>query len=133
VGTYLNVHEGPHQIRMEWKPAPLVAGMTVTDEPGIYLAGRFGVRIENTLLIVPYTPEDPYGQGMTDEFGKFLQFESLTLCPIDKRPIIVEELTTEELAWLNDYHQMVFDSLSPHLQPDEVAWLHNACSLLRKQ
>ena len=133
VGTYLNVHEGPHQIRMEWKPAPLVAGMTVTDEPGIYLAGRFGVRIENTLLIVPYTPEDPYSQGMTDEFGKFLQFESLTLCPIDKRPIIVEELTTEELAWLNDYHQMVFDSLSPHLQPDEVAWLHNACSLLRKQ
>ena len=78
VGSYLNVHEGPHQIRMEWKPAPLVAGMTVTDEPGIYLAGRFGVRIENTLLVTPYRET---------EFGQFLQFEPLTLCPIDTTPI----------------------------------------------
>ena len=133
VGTYLNVHEGPHQIRMEWKPAPLVAGMTVTDEPGIYLPGRFGVRIENTLLITPYTPADPYAQGKTDEFGPFLQFESLTLCPIDKRPIIVEELTAEEQAWLNDYHQMVFDRLTPHLSADETDWLRNACAALGKQ
>ena len=130
VGTYLNVHEGPHQIRMEWKPAPLVAGMTVTDEPGIYLPGRFGVRIENTLLIVPYTPADPYAQGRGDEFGAFLQFEPLTLCPIDKRPIIVEELTPEEIAWLNDYHQMTYDRLAPHLTPEEAAWLRNACAPL---
>ncbi|MBP5800280.1 MAG: aminopeptidase P family protein [Prevotella sp.] len=121
VGTYLNVHEGPHQIRMEWKPAPLVAGMTVTDEPGIYLAGKFGVRIENTLLVTPYKET---------EFGKFLQFDSLTLCPIDKTPIIIDMLTQEELDWLNAYHQRIFDTLSPHLAPDEVIWLREACSAL---
>jgi Xaa-Pro aminopeptidase len=121
VGTYLNVHEGPHQIRMEWKPAPLVAGMTVTDEPGIYLAGKFGVRIENTLLVTPYKET---------EFGKFLQFDSLTLCPIDKTPIIIDMLTQEELDWLNAYHQRIFDTLSPHLAPGEVIWLREACSAL---
>ena len=121
VGTYLNVHEGPHQFRMEWKPAPLVEGMTITDEPGIYLPGRCGARVENTLLIVPYKET---------EFGKFLQFESLTLCPIDKRPIIREQLTQEEIDWLNDYHQTVFDRLSPHLDADEVEWLRQACASL---
>ena len=121
VGTYLNVHEGPHQFRMEWKPAPLVSGMTITDEPGIYLPGRCGARTENTLLIVPY---------METEFGQFLQFESLTLCPIDKRPIIADMLQKEEVDWLNDYHQMVFERLSPHLKTDEVEWLRNACSPL---
>ena len=117
VGTYLNVHEGPHQFRMEWKPAPLVSGMTITDEPGIYLAGKFGVRTENTLLIMPFKET---------EFGKFLQFESLTLCPIDTTPIIVEMLLPEERQWLNDYHQMVFNRLSPHLTPEEQDWLRNA-------
>ena len=130
VGTYLNVHEGPHQIRMEWKPAPLVAGMTVTDEPGIYLPGRFGVRIENTLLITPYTPEDPLHEAIPGEFGEFLQFESLTLCPIDKRPIVVEMLTAEERQWLNDYHQRVNKQLSPHLTVEEAAWLSDACAPL---
>ena len=118
VGTYLNVHEGPHQFRMEWKPAPLVAGMTITDEPGVYLAGKFGVRIENTLLVTPYKET---------EFGKFLQFESLTLCPIDKTPIVKEMLLQEEIDWLNAYHQRVFDTLSPHLSPDENEWLRKAC------
>ncbi len=121
VGTYLNVHEGPHQFRMEWKPAPLVTGMTITDEPGIYLEGKFGVRIENTLLITPYKET---------EFGKFLQFESLTLCPIDKTPIIKEMLLQEETDWLNAYHQRVFATLSPHLDEEEVAWLQEACSAL---
>ena len=121
VGSYLNVHEGPHQIRMEWKPAPFVSGMTVTDEPGIYLEGRFGVRTENTLLIVPYKET---------EFGRFLQFEPLTLCPIDKRPVIRERLTQEEIDWLNGYHQTVFDRLSPHLDADEVEWLRQACAPL---
>ena len=121
VGTYLNVHEGPHQIRMEWKPAPLVVGMTVTDEPGIYLAGKFGVRIENTLLVIPYKET---------EFGKFLQFESLTLCPIDTSPILTELLTQEELTWLNAYHQHVFDTLSPHLNAEESAWLQDACAAI---
>ncbi|MCR4602095.1 MAG: aminopeptidase P family protein [Prevotella sp.] len=130
VGTYLNVHEGPHQIRMEWKPAPLVAGMTVTDEPGIYLPGRFGVRIENTLLIKPYTPEDPLGEAVVGEFGPFLQFESLTLCPIDKRPIIVSMMTSEEIQWLDDYHQMVCELLTPQLSTDEAEWLRQACTPL---
>ena len=119
VGSYLNVHEGPHQLRMEWKPAPLVEGMTVTDEPGIYLAGKFGVRIENTLLITPYKET---------EFGKFLQFESLTLCPIDKSPIIKEMLLDEEVEWLNGYHQRVLDMLSPYLSEDEAEWLREACA-----
>ncbi|MBR0489677.1 MAG: aminopeptidase P family protein [Prevotella sp.] len=117
VGSYLNVHEGPHQIRMEYRPEPLRAGMTVTDEPGLYLEGRFGVRTENTLLIVPY---------MKTEFGEFLQFESLTLCPIDTTPIIVEMLTKEERQWLNDYHRRVYDVLSPYLNNEEKVWLANA-------
>ena len=121
VGTYLNVHEGPHQFRLEWKPAPLVAGMTITDEPGIYLPDRCGARTENTLLIVPYKET---------EFGKFLQFESLTLCPIDKAPILIEMMTQEEIQWLNDYHQRVFDTLSPHLSAEEAAWLREACAPL---
>ena len=114
VGSYLNVHEGPHQIRMEWKPAKMRAGMTVTDEPGIYLEGRFGVRIENTLLVVP--------AGET-ECGKFLGFETLTLCPIDVKPIIVEMLTADERQWLNDYHAMVFNRLKNSLNGEEKAWL----------
>ena len=122
VGTYLNVHEGPHQFRMEWKPAPLVAGMTITDEPGIYLPGRCGARTENTLLIKPY---------METEFGKFLQFESLTLCPIDKAPIILDMMTQEEIDWLNAYHQQVFEVLSPHLSVDEKDWLKEACTPLQ--
>ena len=114
VGSYLCVHEGPHQLRMEWKPAPLLSGMTVTDEPGIYLAGRFGVRIENTLLVTPYKET---------EFGEFLQFEPLTLCPIDTTPVVMEMLTDEERQWLHDYHQMVYDRLSPYLNDEERAWL----------
>jgi Xaa-Pro aminopeptidase len=121
VGTYLNVHEGPHQFRMEWKPAPLVAGMTITDEPGIYLPDRCGARTENTLLIVPYKET---------EFGRFLQFESLTLCPIDKAPIVREMMLPEEIQWLNDYHQRVFDILSPHLSETESEWLRDACAPL---
>ena len=121
VGSYLNVHEGPHQIRMEWKPAPLVAGMTVTDEPGIYLAGKFGVRIENTLLITHYNET---------EFGKFLQFEPLTICPIDKKPIIKEMMMPEEIAWLDQYHRRVLELLSPRLDDDEIEWLQEACAPL---
>ncbi len=115
VGAYLNVHEGPHQIRMEWKPAPLRAGMTVTDEPGLYLAGRFGVRLENTLLITEY---------METEFGKFLQMQPLTLFPFDREPIMAELLTEEEIAWLDNYHKQVFDNLSPLLDDSaDLEWL----------
>ena len=121
VGSYLNVHEGPHQIRMEWRPAPLVPGMTVTDEPGLYLQDRFGVRTENMLIVKDY---------METEFGRFLEFEPLTLCPIDKTPIIVSMLTDDERAWLDDYHRRVYERLSPHLLPDERQWLEDACSPL---
>lgn len=114
VGSYLSVHDGPHQIRQEYRPAPMLEGMTVTDEPGLYLAGKFGVRIENTLLTVPY---------MTTEFGKFLRFEPLTLCPIDTRPIVVDMLSTEELGVLNAYHKMVYERLSPMLDEEHKAWL----------
>lgn len=114
VGSYLCVHEGPHQIRMEYRPAPLLPGMVVTDEPGLYLSGRFGVRIENILLVKSY---------MSTEFGEFLQFETLTLCPIDKEPIIVEMLSEEEKKWLDDYHLTVRDKLSRHLTFDERSWL----------
>lgn len=122
VGSYLSVHEGPHQIRMEWKPTPLRAGMTITDEPGIYLADEFGVRIENTLLVRNYLQTD---------FGKFLQMEPLTLCPIDTAPIEMELLTPEEKGWLNDYHRMVFEKLSPWLEEDEKNWLEEATKPLK--
>lgn len=114
VGAYLNVHEGPHQIRMEYKPAPMVEGLTVTDEPGVYVEGRFGVRIENTLLVAPY---------INNDFGTFLQFESLTLCPIDLRPVDLGRLTDEEISWLNAYHQVVYERLAPHLDEDVRQWL----------
>ncbi len=117
VGSYLNVHEGPHQIRMEYRPAPLHAGMTVTDEPGIYLEGQFGVRIENTLLITPFKET---------AFGKFLRFEALTLCPIDTAPIVREMMTDEEVQWLNSYHGRVRETLSPHLNESEQQWLNEA-------
>ncbi len=117
VGSYLNVHEGPHQIRMEWRPAPLQAGMTVTNEPGIYLEGKFGVRIENTLLIVP---------AESTAFGDFLKFETLTLAPIDTTPIVLEMLSTEEREWLNNYHHRVYESLSPYLEGNEKEWLRKA-------
>ena len=117
VGSYLCVHEGPHQIRMEWMPTPLRAGMTLTDEPGLYLAGKFGVRIENTVLISDY---------MSTEFGKFLQIEPLTLCPIDTTPVDVDMLLPEEIDWLNAYHHSVYEKLSPFLDEEEKIWLENA-------
>ena len=116
VGSYLNVHEGPHQIRMEWKPAPLRPGMTVTDEPGLYLAGKFGVRIENTLVVKDY---------MQTEFGRFLQFEPLTLCPINLGCADISMLTVEEKQWINGYHRLVCEKLSPLLDEDEKAWLED--------
>ena len=117
VGSYLNVHEGPHQFRMEWMPAPFVEGMTVTDEPGIYLPDRFGVRIENTMIVEKYK---------TTEFGEFLQFDALTLCPIDTAPIDVSMLSDEEVEWLNSYHRRVYDAIAPHVDADEREWLKNA-------
>lgn len=122
VGSYLSVHEGPHQIRMEFMPTPLRAGMTLTDEPGLYLAGKFGVRIENTVLLSDY---------MKTEFGKFLQIEPLTLCPIDTAPIDLAMLMPEELAWLNEYHAKVYAELAPYLDEEEKKWLENATKAIK--
>ena len=117
VGQYLCVHEGPHQFRMEWVPAPIVAGMTVTNEPGMYLEGRFGVRTENVMLAVPYR---------TTEYGEYLQFEPLTLCPIDTSLIVPELMTEAETEWLNSYHKMVYERLSPYLDGEDLEWLRKA-------
>ena len=123
VGSYLNVHEGPHQFRMEWMPAPFVEGMTVTDEPGIYLPDRFGVRIENPMIVEKYK---------TTEFGEFLQFDALTLCPIDTAPIDVSMLSDEEVEWLNSYHRRVYDAIAPHVSMDEREWLREATKEIRR-
>lgn len=122
VGSYLCVHEGPHQVRQEYKPAPLHAGMTITDEPGIYLAGKFGVRIENTLIVEDY---------QTTAMGHFLQMDSLTLCPIDLSAADLSLLTPEERSWLNNYHQHVYDELAPELNTDERAWLREATKAVK--
>ncbi|MGN0309995.1 MAG: aminopeptidase P family protein [Bacteroides sp.] len=121
VGSYLCVHEGPHQIRMNHMPTLLQAGMTVTDEPGIYKAGKHGVRTENTLLIVP---------SQETAFGRFFRFEPLTLCPIDKAPIRREMLTAEEVEWLNSYHRTVYEKLSPRLDAETQEWLKEACEAI---
>ena len=110
VGSYLNVHEGPHQFRMNYMPAPLLPGMTVTVEPGIYRAGEHGARTENTMLITEYKKT---------EFGEFLQLEPLTLCPIDTTPIIWEMMLPDEIAYLNAYHKRVYEELSPYLSEEE--------------
>ena len=114
VGSYLNVHEGPHQFRMNYMPAPLLPGMTITDEPGIYRAGEHGARTENTMLITEYKKT---------EFGEFLQLEPLTLCPIDTTPIIWEMMLPDEIAYLNAYHKRVYEELSPYLSEEEKGWL----------
>ena len=121
VGHYLNVHEGPQSIRMQENPVPLEVGMVTSNEPGIYKADSHGIRTENLVLTVPA------GEGM---FGEYLKFETITLCPIDKRPILRELLTDEEVAWLNTYHQQVYDALSPDLNFEERYWLAKATSAI---
>ena len=121
VGAHLCVHEGPQQIRMEYVPTALKAGMTITDEPGVYLAGRFGVRIENVLLIVG---------GDSTECGNFLRMEPLTLCPIDTTVIDRWLLDDYEVEWLNDYHRRVYEELAPHLADDERQWLAEATAAI---
>ena len=121
VGHYLNVHEGPQSIRMQENPVPLEVGMVTSNEPGIYKADSHGIRTENLVLTVPA------GEGM---FGEYLKFETITLCPIDKRPILRELLTSEEIEWLNAYHQQVYDTLSPDLNIEERYWLAQATSAI---
>ena len=118
VGHFLNVHEGPQSIRMNENPVALQPGMVTSNEPGVYKAGSHGIRTENLVLTAPA------GEGM---FGKYLKFETLTLCPICRKGIIKELLTAEEIGWLNDYHRTVYEKLSPDLNNDEREWLKEAC------
>jgi Xaa-Pro aminopeptidase len=118
VGSFLSVHEGPHGIRTNYLPATLEAGMITSVEPGIYIENKYGIRIENLLLVVPDT---------TTEFGEFLRFETLTLCPLENTLIDSTMLTEAEIKWVEEYHRRVIDELRPLLDTDKQAFLHNIC------
>lgn len=117
VGFFLNVHEGPHRISMAPNRVKLEPGMITSNEPGIYKEGRYGIRTENLLVVQ---------QAEANEFGQFLEFETLTLCPIDLEALEIESLTIEERRWLNDYHQYVYDKLSPYLNGADLHFLQEA-------
>jgi len=113
VGSYLHVHEGPQRFS-KTNDVALELGMVSSCEPGVYLEGAFGVRLENTIATVP---------SSTTAFGPFYAFETLTLCPFDRNLIETEMLTAEEHTWLDTYHRTVRQALKAHLGPDEVRWL----------
>ena len=116
IGHFLNVHEGPQSIRMEENPVALQPGMVISNEPGVYRTDEYGIRIENLILV---------REDSETEFGKFYSFETLTLCPIDRKLIITSQLSARERAWLNKYHQRVYEKLSPFLFEEEKEWLKN--------
>lgn len=114
IGHFLNVHEGPQSIRMNENPTTIQIGMITSNEPGLYRAGKYGIRVENLVRTK---------HEMKTEFGDFYAFETLTLCPIDTTPVIKDMLTEKETAWLNNYHKNVYDRLSPLLSAEEKDWL----------
>ena len=114
IGHFLNVHEGPQNIRLEENSVTLQPGMVTSNEPGLYRADEYGIRIENLIVTQEYNK---------NEFGTFYNFETITLCPIDTTPIVKDLLTDKEIEWLNNYHTMVFDKLNSHLNSEEKAWL----------
>lgn len=122
VGHFLNVHEGPQSIRMQENPQPLLAGMVTSDEPGIYRAGRYGIRIEN-LLLARHAFDDP-------DYGEFLSFETLTLYPFDRSLINRSMLDDGEKAWIDGYHAEVYRRLRPLLTEAEASWLEAKCAPL---
>ncbi len=122
VGHFLNVHEGPQSVRMEENPVVLEKGMVMSNEPGIYRDGRYGIRTENMMAVVEAPVES--------EYGTFLQFETLTLFPIDTSLVDCSMLSDEQAQWLNDYHARVYDALSPHLGKDECKWLKKKTSAI---
>ena len=115
VGHFLNVHEGPQNIRLEENPTPLMPGMITSNEPGLYRTGEYGIRCENLVLTVP---------DYENEFGMFYRFETLTLFPFDTEALDISIMTEKEIEWLNSYHEMVYDRLSPMLDEEEQQWLH---------
>lgn len=116
IGHCLNVHEGPQSIRMEENPTPLKPGMVISDEPAMYRTGQYGIRTENMILV---------REESETEYGKFYGFDTLTLCFIDTRLVLVPMLSVRERAWLNKYHQRVYEWISPHLNEEEKEWLKN--------
>ena len=114
VGAFLNVHEGPQSIRPNENPVTIEPGMIQSNEPGIYRAGKYGIRIENLILC---------REAMETESGKFYSFETLTLCPIDTKPVKVDLLSKEEKNWLNTYHKTVYEKISPKLTEELKVWL----------
>lgn len=128
VGHYLGVHEGPESIRMEHNPQSLLPGMVFSNEPAVYLTGRYGIRHENCVLVCPLNPDVDCPDSTPcnrEEMGEFFRLETLTLCYIDTRAVLSDLLSEEEKRWLNDYNRRVYDTLAPHLAPEEAAWLHN--------
>ena len=121
VGHYLSVHEGPMTIRAEFNSQPIQPGQILTDEPGVYREGNYGIRIENVLLCK---------KAVTTVFGTFLSFETMTLCPIDKRLIKRSLLNKEETKWLNNYHKKVLNTLKPYLTKEVLRWLTTQCAPL---
>ncbi|MBD5179810.1 MAG: M24 family metallopeptidase, partial [Bacteroidales bacterium] len=123
IGHFLNVHEGPHSIRMNDVPTPLEPGMLVTDEPGVYIEGEYGIRCENVILCK---------HQRTTAMRDFLQFEAITLFPFDRKLVKPSMMTDRELTWLNEYHKRVYETLAPHLNTEEREWLANATSPINK-
>ncbi|MDE7466254.1 MAG: aminopeptidase P family protein [Muribaculaceae bacterium] len=114
VGFFINCHEGPQNIRLNHNPTPLEPGMITSNEPGLYLEGRYGIRCENLIVTVP---------AMTTEFGAFYKFQPMTLFPFDRTLFQKDIMTEEEINWVNNYHKEVYAALSPLLEPEEQKWL----------
>ena len=121
VGSYLCVHEGPQSIRKEMRDVPMLEHMVCSNEPGIYCEGRYGIRIENLVAVQ---------KDSSNEFGDFYRLETLTLCPLDTRAVIVDMLTEEERQWLNNYNQWVEKTLSPLVGKEQQAWLKERCKAI---
>ena len=121
VGSYLCVHEGPQSIRKEMRDVPMLEHMVCSNEPGIYCEGRYGIRIENLVAVQKHS---------SNEFGDFYRLETLTLCPLDTRVVIVDMLTEEERQWLNNYNQWVEKTLSPLVGKEQQAWLKERCKAI---
>ena len=121
VGSYLCVHEGPQSIRKEMRDVPMLEHMVCSNEPGIYCEGRYGIRIENLVAVQKHS---------SNEFGDFYRLETLTLCPLDTRAVIVDMLTEEERQWLNNYNQWVAKTLSPLVGKEQQAWLKERCKAI---
>lgn len=122
VGFFMNVHEGPQTIRNNNNSVPLLKGMILTNEPGVYKAGRHGVRIENTMLVV---------DAFTTECGEFYQFETISYCPIDLKGVLVDRLTDEEKQWINTYHKNVYEKLSPLMTDEETDFLRGITASIK--